>query len=97
MSHPIHDQITTLEAKGYEIDYCDHCQRTVIICPSCKNPSCNGGGCDTCCRSEDKPFIDFGKTPLANLTQGELNKVMFQRIPAAKPICETAKSLAQPD
>ena len=32
----------------YEIKFCATCRDIVIICPECKNTSCNAGGCDSC-------------------------------------------------
>jgi len=41
----------------YRISWCNHCDTAIIVCPECKNTTCNGGGCDQC--NED--FDDFNK------------------------------------
>lgn len=32
----------------YEVDWCHLCNCAIIICPECKNSSCNCGGCPAC-------------------------------------------------
>lgn len=27
----------------HKVDYCDHCQMTIVICGKCGNNTCNGG------------------------------------------------------
>ncbi len=34
--------------RRYRVTYCNHCESFVMICPKCKNGSCNGGACDYC-------------------------------------------------
>lgn len=39
----------------YKISYCDLCDTFCIVCPDCRNCSCNGSGCEKC----SKDFVDF--------------------------------------
>lgn len=34
---------------GKDVGYCHACDAWYIICGTCKNSSCNGGGCSDCC------------------------------------------------
>lgn len=36
----------------YTVNWCHLCGCAHIICPDCKNSSCNGGGCDSCITDE---------------------------------------------
>jgi hypothetical protein len=33
---------------NYKLGWCELCQTATLSCPSCKNSSCNGGGCSEC-------------------------------------------------
>lgn len=48
---------TKLWKDKYELDWCHHCDTAIIVCPDCKNSSCNGGGCESCLQD----FITFCK------------------------------------
>lgn len=39
----------------YKVSWCEHCETAVIVCPECKNTTCNGGGCKSC----DLDFDEF--------------------------------------
>ena len=39
----------------YKVNYCNLCDTWTLVCPDCKNASCNGGGCEKCIAD----FIDF--------------------------------------
>ncbi len=41
----------------FGVAYCALCKCIAVLCPHCKNSSCNGGGCDLCLdafRNEDR-------------------------------------------
>lgn len=43
---------------GYELDWCQECDRARIKLECCGNISCSGGGCSVCC-GEDGPSTQF--------------------------------------
>lgn len=46
-----------MKFKGYTVVWCGLCKYPVIVCPVCKNGSCNGSSCGLC--HED--FLEFAK------------------------------------
>ena len=56
----------------YTVTWCNLCDCAIIICPKCKNGSCNGGGCEFC--TEDWPeFSKFKCNPSYYLNESEKN------------------------
>lgn len=45
----------------YIVDWCHLCDCAMVICPDCKNGSCNGSGCDKCGDDFDT-FRSFANT-----------------------------------
>ncbi len=45
----------------YELNWCDLCDVARIVCPSCQNVSCSGGGCEECLRDWDefKKYVTY--------------------------------------
>lgn len=66
------DFIEELKNLGYQIDYCDHCDRVCLICPKCKINSCSGGGCDFC---SGETWEKFKTSILHDLTKEEFLEV----------------------
>ena len=58
------DTNTTVE-EGYKIVYCALCRGMAMICPHCKNSSCNAGGCDKCYDAFENRdlFLELGTLP----------------------------------
>lgn len=54
----------------YTLSWCDHCATAIIVCPDCKNSSCNGGGCDKC-HTDFEDFMKCKITVCAYLTDEE--------------------------
>jgi hypothetical protein len=42
----------------YTVEWCHLCRTAIIICPKCKNSSCNGSGCAECIEDQS----EFAKT-----------------------------------
>lgn len=72
----LNKEIDSLENRGYSFDYCIHCEVNIIICPKCKNISCNAGGCSYC--NCDWPF--YKNSDLFRLTKSDYDQIMFERI-----------------
>jgi hypothetical protein len=39
---------TPIWKNTYKIKWCELCRTAIIVCPVCKNTSCNGSGCKEC-------------------------------------------------
>jgi hypothetical protein len=53
------DMLDDIFSKGkwknkYEVSWCDLCETAIIVCPVCKNASCNGSGCEECMKDADE-------------------------------------------
>ena len=47
----------------YKVKWCDLCDCAILICPECKNSTCNGGGCKEC----HEEFSTFNKKVKSNV------------------------------
>lgn len=57
----------------YKVKWCGLCDTAVIMCPSCKNSSCNGGACDQCSDDFDAFHRSVWSRVNTYLSQKELN------------------------
>ena len=70
----------------YKVSYCNHCESSIIICPKCKNTSCNAGGCAECSADFDD-FLKLKTHPVFFLTQEEINT--YNKIARLRTIIHT--------
>lgn len=77
----------------YEIDWCGLCDCAIIICPSCGNCSCNGGGCPECLKDWPefkviKKHVQDYLTPEEHLAYEKghrLKRMIMESIAAGQP------------
>jgi hypothetical protein len=55
----------------YKIKWCEMCRTATIVCETCKNSSCNGGGCKEC-DADFTYFISVKTTIEEYLTDEEI-------------------------
>src|SRR6266498_2190781 len=74
----------------YIVKWCELCDRASILCPDCKNISCNGGSCEKC--KED--FIEFTslKHSIENYLTYEEIKTYLKCLALKKYIVKTLRN-----
>jgi hypothetical protein len=74
----------------YKVRWCDLCTTAILVCPACKNTTCNCGGCKEC----HDDFDEFNKNTKhrieSYLTDDEV-KVYRKTIQIRKHILETLR------
>lgn len=73
----------------YKVTWCDLCNCAIIICPECKNSSCNCSSCDKC-------YDDFGefykcKVNVSNYVTEEEFKVYSKCLSIKRHILESLR------
>lgn len=58
----------------YKVSWCNHCETAVIICPECKNTTCNGGACNSCNLDFDE-FVQTTQHRVENYLNSEEIKI----------------------
>ena len=62
--------------RGYNVKWCNECNRAIIVCDVCKNSSCNGGGYKEC--NDDFEVFNKHKTLLIDYLDDEEVKILHK-------------------